>query len=174
MRLQRPLIAVVSLLLVTACSPKNEAAPTRDSAAPAYAPVAEDATAARQAIDSMNAGFTAAVERGDANAAVSNYAADAVVMIANEKAWRGHDAVQKGFAGFLSQASIKDTKFTTDDVIVRGDLAIETGRLSWTAQPKTGKAVKEEMKYLTVWQRDSAGAWKIIRDISNSDLPAKM
>jgi len=32
---------------------------------------------------------------------------------------------------------------------------------------------KDELKYLTVWQRDSAGAWRIIRDINNSDLPAK-
>ncbi len=172
-RVQTSLVTIVSLLLVAACSTKNDAAPPRDSAAPAYAPAADEATAARAAIDSLNARFLAAIQRGDVSTAASNHADDAVVMIPNEKAWRGRDAVQKGFAGILSQMSVKDAKFTTEDVMLRGDLVVETGAYSWTLQPKSGKATKDEGKYLTVWRRDSTGTWKIIRDISNTDLPAK-
>jgi uncharacterized protein (TIGR02246 family) len=173
MRAQRSLVTVAALLLVGACSSKNDAAPPRDSAAPAFAPAPDEATSARAAIDSMYAGFLAALERGDAATAASIYAEDAVLMSTNDKAWRGRDAVQKGLAGMLSQLSFKEPKFTTEDVMLRGDLAVETGAYSWTLQPKSGKATKDEGKYLTVWQRDSAGTWKIIRDISNTNLPAK-
>ena len=173
MHVQRSLVTVVSLLFVAACSTKKEAPPTRDTAAPAFAPAPDEATSARAVIDSMNAAFLAALERGDAATAASNYAEDAVFMSANDKAWRGRDAVQKGLAGMLSQFSFKDAKLTTEDVILRGDLAVETGAYSWTLQPKSGTATKDVGKYLTVWQRDGAGTWKIIRDISNTDLPAK-
>jgi uncharacterized protein (TIGR02246 family) len=171
MRAQRSLVTVVALLVVAACTAKKEGGP-RDTAAPAFAPAPDDATTARAAIEALNGRLVADLERGDANAAASHYAKDAVFMGANDKAWRGRDAVQKGIVGMLSQLSFKDAKLTTDDVMVRGDLAVETGTYRWTLQPKSGTATKDEGKYLTVWQRDSAGTWKIIRDISNTDLPA--
>ena len=33
--------------------------------------------------------------------------------------------------------------------------------------------VKDKGKYLTVWKHQPDGTWKIVRDINNSDLPAK-
>src|SRR4029078_6670095 len=100
--------------------------------------------------------------------------ADAVVMFPNESALRGADAVRKGFAGFLSQVGIKAAHVTTDDLMVSGDLAVETGRYEWTLVPKHGKESKDKGKYVTTWKRQSDGSWKIGRDINNSDLPAKM
>ena len=173
MVVRRVLAAVVPLLLVAGCAPKQDAAPARDTAVPAFAPVSDDATGARQAIDSITASFTAALHRGDADALASSYAADAIVMSPNEKAMRGRDAIHKGFADFLSQVSIKDVKFTTEDVIVRGDIAVETGHVEWTVQPKKGPGEKDDQKYVSVWQRDSTGSWKMIRDIFNSNLPMK-
>jgi ketosteroid isomerase-like protein len=40
------------------------------------------------------------------------------------------------------------------------------------AQAKAGPEIKDKGKYLTAWQRQSDGGWKIVRDINNSDLPA--
>lgn len=173
MRARTSLFAVVPMLVATACSAKNDTAALADTSAPAAAQAA-DAGAVRQTIESANARFLDALKRGDTTAAVSNYADDAIVMMPNEGSWRGRDGVRGGFAGFLSQLSVKDAKLNTENVMVGGDLAVETGTFEWTLLPKGGKEIKDKGKYMTVWKRNSDGSWKIVRDINNSDLPAKM
>lgn len=133
-----------------------------------------DVAAVRQAIESANAQFFDALKRGDTVAARANYAEDAVVMMPNEGAWRGQPAVAKGFAGFLAQAAVTEGGTTTQDVMVSGDMAVETGSFEWTLSPKNGKPIKDKGKYVTVWRRQADGSWKIVRDINNSDLPATM
>ena len=174
MQFRTSLFAVLPMLVALACSAKNDAASKPDTATPAASAAPTDEGAVRRAIDSANTRFIAAIERGDSATAVASYADDAVIMMPNDQTWRGLDAARKGFAGFLSQASIKNAKASTDDVMVRGDLAVETGHYEWTIVPKGGKEMKDKGKYLTVWKRQADGAWKIVRDINNSDLPAKM
>lgn len=176
MRVHTSPFAVLPLLVVAACTAKKEAPPSTDTVAAGASAIAPatDEGAVRRAIDSSNARFLDAMKRGDAATAAANYADDAVVMMPNEAAWRGTDAVKKGFAGFLSQMSVKDAKASSQDVMVNGDLAIETGQYEWTVVPKGGKEMKDKGKYLTVWKRQADGSWKIVRDINNSDLPMKM
>ncbi len=159
--LNRPLVpAVAALLAVAACAPKPQPAATTDVAA------------VQQYIEAANAKFLDAMKRGDTVGAMANYADDAVIMMPNEAAWRGRAGMSKGFSTFLSQMSLKEGGATTQDVMVSGDLAVETGTFEWTLQPKTGKEIKDKGKYLTVWKRQPDGSWKIVRDINNSDLPA--
>jgi len=176
MKMHTSRLVVASLLIVAACMSKKDATTSTDTAAALAAPKAmvSDEGAVRRAIDSANAEFLAALGRHDTSAAVANYAPDAVVMFPNEGAWRGADAVRKGFAGFLSQVAVKDGHATTDDLMVSGDLALETGHYEWTLVPKGGKAFTDKGKYLTAWKRQPNGTRKIVRDINNSDLPAKM
>ena len=75
----------------------------------------------------------------------------------------------KALNDMMAQMTMKDAKFHIDDVLVGGDLAVETGTYEWTIQPKKGKAMPDKGKYVTVWQHQGDGSWKIIRDISNSD-----
>jgi uncharacterized protein (TIGR02246 family) len=176
MRVHTSFLAVAPLLIVAACTAKKDAATSNDTAVASAPPstMVTDESAVRRAIDSANTRFLDALTRGDTSAAVANYAPDAVVMFSNEGAWRGADAVRKGFAGMLSQVAVKDGHATTDDVMVAGDLALETGHYEWTLVPKGGKELKDKGKYLTAWKRQPDGSWKIVRDISNTDLPAKM
>ena len=73
----------------------------------------------------------------------------------------------------VSPMKVTAFKLNTQDVIATGDYAIETGSVTMTLQPKTGKAMNDVGKYLTVWKKQPDGSYKIIRDIANSDLPAK-
>lgn len=166
------LFAGTSMLFSLACAARNDAA-SRDSAAGTNA-TASDANAVRQAIESANQRFIETLKRGDTSAITDNYATDAMVMMPNEASWRGTAAVRKGFAGLLSQTAVKDFKGNTEDVMVGGDLAVETGTYEWTLVPKGGGEIKDKGKYMTVWKRASDGTWKIVRDINNSDLPTKM
>jgi len=165
--LMRKTCLVILATVTVACS---SSAPT------AYAPgiTSPDTANVKAAIEAANARFLDAFKRGDKAGLVANYADEAILMMPNEEAWRGRDGLDKGFTGFLSQMSFKDGAATTSDVMVAGDLAVETGTFAWTLQPKSGPEVKDKGKYLTVWKRQADGTWKIVRDINNTDLPAKM
>jgi len=136
-------------------------------------PQGPEVAAATKAIEAADAAFLAAMKKGDAAAATASYASDAIVMMPGEPAWKGHAAILKGMQAFLGTMTIPQAVTHTEDVMVRGDLAIETGSFEWTLQPKAGAAVKDKGKYLTVWKRQADGGWKIVRDINNTDLPAK-
>ncbi len=94
-------------------------------------------------------------------------------MMSNSEAARGRDAIAKWHGGMLSQMPMKDFSLKTDDVVLGGDLAVETGRYEMTLQPRGGSEVKDKGKYVVVWKRQADGSWKILRDIANSDQPAK-
>lgn len=155
-------IAVAAVLGVSCAQPARQP----DAAAP-------DPAAVKADIEAANARFVEAFRKGDKAGMMANYAADAIVMLPGEAAWQGAEGVDKGFTAFLGAFAIKEGGVTTTDVLLAGDLAIETGTFAWTLTPKKGADVKDQGKYLTVWKRQADGSWKIIRDISNSDLPAK-
>ena len=166
--LMRRTCLVMLAVVTVACSSNT---PSGGGSASGVSP---DIAGVRTAIEAANAKFLEAFKRGDKTGLMANYTDDAILMMPNEEAWRGRDGIDKGFSGFLSQVSFKDGAATTTDVMVAGDLAVETGTFAWTLQPKTGAEIKDKGKYLTVWKRQADGSWKIVRDINNTDLPAKM
>lgn len=171
----RPLLVLAAASLATlGCTTKDTAA-RPDSTPPATATLssAADPAAVRQAIDSNNARFSAAMVKGDTSVLASIYAEDAVMMGANEKAVRGRNEIAKSMAAMHAQMKLPAFELKAQDVIVSGDHAIETGTYSMTMQPTGAKAITDVGKYLVVWKHQPDGSWKIIRDIYNSDQPAK-
>jgi len=138
--------------------------------------VEPDSAVVRQAIDSSNARYLAALQRGDAADVASHYTDDAVVMAPNMPAWQGRAGIAQGLTGFLAQFSVLAARLVTQDVIITGYYAIERGAYAWTLHPKvgTGADIVDAGKYLTVWERQPDGSWKISRDINNSDRPGPM
>ena len=130
-----------------------------------------DTAGVRAVIEAANARFLDAFKRGDKAGMMANFSDDAVVMMPNQVAWRGREGLDRGFSGFLSQLSFKEGGATTTDVMVAGDLAVETGTFEWTLQRKASAEIKDRGKYLIVWKRQTDGSWKIVRDITNTDLP---
>jgi len=144
---------------------------TVETSTPQGSAKAADSGSVRKAIEEANAKFLAAMKGGDAKAAASNYSEDAIVMMPGEPAWKGRAAILNGLDGFLKAMTMKEGATHTEDVMVGGSMAVETGTFEWTLQPKSGAAVKDKGKYLTVWRRQPDGTWKIVRDINNTDLP---
>ena len=124
----------------------------------------------RSTIDAANEKAVAGMIANDPAAASVNYADDVVVMMPGMAAMRGRTAVQEGFKGMMNSMSIKAAKFNTEDVMVAGDMAVETGTYTMTMQPAKGKAMDDKGKYMTVWKKQADGSWKIVRDINNSDM----
>jgi len=168
MRRQLSLFAAVPMLVALACAPESDTAKSDSGMA---AEAANDPAVVRQSIEAANAKFTDAMSKGDTATMFANYADDATMMMAGAPAWNGRAAIATGLSGMMSQYAVTNPKFTTWDVMVSGDVAVETGAYEMTMQEKGKKAINDKGKYLTVWKRQADGSWKIVRDIANTDLP---
>ncbi|HXQ78365.1 MAG TPA: DUF4440 domain-containing protein [Gemmatimonadaceae bacterium] len=175
--MRSPRYSIVALLALAACTTKEARRP--DSTAPATATLAgspaPDVAAVRQAIEAAGTRFSAAVLKGDSATLVSFYADDAILMPANMKAARGHDAIAKALSGLIASMHPSSFKLQTQDVIVSGDYAIETGSLEITTHParQGAKPSQDVEKYVAVWKKQADGSYKLLRDISNSDEPMR-
>jgi ketosteroid isomerase-like protein len=129
--------------------------------------------AVQQAIEGANAGLASAFMVGDVDRALSFYDEEAMAMPPGLPADRGHEAIRKGIAGFLTEFAVSDFTLTTEDVQVAGDLAVETGSWKMTLQPSAAGATAQpdNGKYVAVWKLQEDGSWKMLRDIWNSDNP---
>jgi ketosteroid isomerase-like protein len=170
-------LSVLGLAALAACSAQQ--ARRTDTAAPAAATLAGapagDVTAVRQALEAQNARFGDAVVKGDTATLAGFYADDAILMMSEMPATRGHDGIAKTFAGMGSAMKVSSFRLQTQDVIVSGDYAFETGAYDMNAQP-AAKGAKPEHgvgKYLVLWKKQADGSYKILRDIANSDQPMK-
>jgi ketosteroid isomerase-like protein len=101
----------------------------------------------------------------------ANYADDAVMMLDRGPVLEGAAAIKQGFTDFVSEDSIPNVTLATHDIMLLPSTAIERGTFQLTRHRKgsTGADFTMRGKYMTVWQQQEDGSWKIVRDISNSD-----
>jgi uncharacterized protein (TIGR02246 family) len=170
MRHRVAVLAVASMAALSACTAKTDDAAAGASAAAMSAPPAADPAQVRSTISAANEKAVAGMLANDAAAASVNYADDAVMMMNGMASMRGRPAIEAGMKGMMESMAIKAAKFTTDEVMVAGDMAIETGTYTMTMQPKGGKPMDDKGKYMTVWKKQADGSWKIVRDINNTDM----
>jgi ketosteroid isomerase-like protein len=155
MRLPTTLLAAI-LFATTAVS---------TAAAPAAAPVEDLLAAAHGTIDAANAGWVPAMKRRDARAIAAFYAVDGAFIKADGESVRGRAAVEKMYADRMtSDFVLKSGALAQDGVVVAGDLIYEWGHAEMDFE-RGGKAGRAGGKYMTVWRRNDAGKWEIIRNV---------
>jgi ketosteroid isomerase-like protein len=52
-----------------------------------------------------------------------------------------------------------------------GELGYTSGTYDFSIKDASGKTISDKGKYLTVWKKEADGAWKVLFDTYNSDLP---
>lgn len=154
--------------LLLACAPADKAA--TDSAA-ALTAATTDPAAVRAFITEANTKWAAAMVAADVPAILANYADDGVMMQPGMPAVSGRAAIEEAMKGMVAAMKVDSASFTLTDLKVGGDMAVETGAFRMTMTPTGGKPMNEVGKYVTVWQKQADGSWKVVRDISNSDAP---
>ena len=162
----RGLAKVFPFIVALGCA-ASDSAQTADKAS------AENPAAVQQAIDQINADFAVAMKAGDAAKVASHYDAEGMVMPPNMPAATGSAEIQKTLGDFLGAVTIQDFKLTTTNLLVKDDIAIETGTSVMTMQPKAAgaPAITENGKFVVVWKKQADGSWKLYRDIYNSSDP---
>lgn len=149
----------LTLMVVAASCAQQEAKPTVDTAA------------IGASIDSLNQGFNAAVAARDTDAVVSIYSDDARVMPAHMPEAVGKDAIRRAWAGLLSFPGLELSITDNGRIIAEaGDQVVEHGAYRMKFQGPNGQPVEDVGKYVAVFKKVE-GAWKIVVDTWNSDMP---
>ena len=158
-----------SLLITTRLAAPLLLTWTLAGCAPAAAP---DTAADVAAIGRLRSDYVAAVQAADAARIAGLYTADGVAMPANEGAVTGREAIQAHEQGLMSQFTVGLT-LTSAETKVTGNWAFDRGQFQLTLTPKAagGAAITDHGKYLVVLEKQADGAWKVAREISNSDMP---
>jgi len=121
-----------------------------------------------EAIKTAFAEWVAVAEAGDADA-YSNFITDEAVYLGpGGPAVVGKEAIHAFVAEFLDGWNFSFPTWTTDEVIVSGDLAVH--RYSGVAilSPKEGGEVVElDRKYMDVLRRQADGRWLVARHMFN-------
>lgn len=108
--------------------------------------------------------WVAAYNAGDAEALAAHFADEALLLPPGEPALAGRLAVERYLRQMLAgEAGTLDV--VMHDVRESGGLAVD--RAAYAVRGEDG-AVRRG-KYVMVWQRNAAGAWKIVWDMWNSD-----
>jgi ketosteroid isomerase-like protein len=122
----------------------------------------------REAIESANRSFAAALARGDAAALAAFYTSGAQVFPPNSDVVSGVSAIAALWQGVID-SGVKAMTLATSEVEARGDTSYEVGRYAMKAGD--GRQV-DTGKYVVVWKHEK-GAWKLHRDIWNTSLRAR-
>ena len=124
-----------------------------------------------EAIDEVRVAHVAALNAGDAQAWVAQFTDDAVQMPPNAPENVGRSKIASWSRAFLDQFRVHFA-LAVDEVRVLGEWAFERGSYSISLTSKAGGQPMQDIgKYLTIYQRKPGGAWRMARDIWNSNNP---
>src|SRR4029450_8337394 len=135
---------------------------------------------ARRQIEAAALEIWQGVARGDSAAILAHYADDAIILGSGGPMLQGKAAVLRGkpaiaafLQGLFGGNTLSDVKGNVTDIMISGDLAVETGTYAMTIIPKNGNAVADKGKYIHVWKKSVDGSWKVVRYVPNSDIPPR-
>lgn len=150
-------ITVVVLVgLLTACG-ERASAPTH---------------AAADSLRALDRELQAAVARKDIDRIMSFYDDDAVLLPAAKPAIRGREAIRSEWTQILAIPGFENQgTLTSLELSSSADLAYTTGSYLAQMRGEDGTTVREPGKWVTVWKRRQSGAWRIVLDTYNTDVP---
>jgi uncharacterized protein (TIGR02246 family) len=123
------------------------------------------------AIDQVRDDHVGALNAGDADGWVSQFAEDGVQMPPNAPANVGKANIGLWSGGLLSNFRVR-FGLTVDEVRVLGDWAFERGDYAIELNPAPGgPSMKDRGKYVTIYRKGDGEKWQMARDIWNSDTP---
>jgi len=135
--------------------------------------VASDESEARRQIQSAATGIWQGVARGDAAAILGHYADNALILGSGAPMLQGKPAVTAFLQGLFDGNTLSDVHGDVMDIMIGGDLAVETGTYAMTITPKNGNSVADRGKYIHVWKKSAEGSWKVVRYVPTSDIPSR-
>lgn len=104
--------------------------------------------------------------KGDTAMALGRVSNDIRILLSGVPDIVGIEGARALFVSEMATYRIPTLTINRQDLIVRGDHAIDIGTYDETMVPKTGAPIHGAGRYLTIWRRE-AGEWKIVRYMLN-------
>ena len=170
MRVPPSVVALLSCLFCCSSAPAQLLTPSQPSAQSPNPLTDPGATPGIELLYQLEAKFAADTAKGGGPAFASWFAADAVTLANGKPPVVGHDAIAA--AATWTPASYQLTwKVEGARMAQGGDMGFTWGHYDGVAKDAEGNPVKTSGRYMTVWKKQSDGAWKVEVDASN-DGPA--
>jgi len=157
-------LAAMTLLVVssiTSCNNKTEEA-TETIVESTF-----NLSTAKAEIEAVNNQFMTFLAEADSIGLGNLYTTDAKLMMTGAPAISGIENIQSAFSGMI-KSGISSAELRTIEVWGTEDLITDEGEYSLFV----GETEVDQGKYMVLWKKED-GKWKILRDILNSNLPAK-
>lgn len=123
-------------------------------------------------VDDVFREYAATAVAGDAARFVKLWTDDGVQMFPGGPALTGKQAIEASMAEYFETMSMIEFEIWNEEVESFGDWAFARGTYHWEGDPTDGgERVLWDGKYLTIFQRQSDGSWKIHRDCFNKNTP---
>ncbi len=158
--LKLTVVPFASLLLLAGCNTAPPAAP------------AVDLVAEQSKIRDIESSWVKEAAAKDLEKSAGHYTDDAILMMPGAPPAKGKDAIKAAWKGMLDDPNIK-LNFSADRVEMSagGDLATTRGSYTMTVtNPKTKKPVDDKGSYMTVYKKQADGGWKVIEDMTSSEV----
>ncbi len=125
-----------------------------------------ESPADREAVIAASEQYRQAWLQGDTGLALGRVSNDIRIMLSGAPDIVGLGGARALFVSEMATYDIPTLTINRQDLIVRGDHAIDIGTYDETMVPKTGAPIHGAGRYMTIWRRES-GAWKIVRFMLN-------
>ena len=110
---------------------------------------------------------------GDLEGSLGFCAEDCAVLPPNAPLVQGREAIRELFSGwFKPELKISWTPQQVE-AASSSDLGFSRGTYQMSFRDFEDEVVSDRGKYVIVWKKQTDGSWKVVLDISNSDLPAR-
>ena len=151
------LICVAAVFSSTGCKPQEQTPQV-------------DLAAERTALMNTDQAFSECA--GDMDCVLAFFAEEAFYLAADQPMIQGKAAIRSIVTKLFSGPGVSlSHQPTTARVSESGDLGYTIGTYQLTKNDDQGNPVTTVGKYLTVWQKQADGQWKVVADCFNSDAP---
>lgn len=123
-------------------------------------------TAVQPAISAANAEWPGAMRTHDAAALAAPFAETGALITAAGKTINGRTAIERYYReAFVHSPPIIDGEIIDDGIATSGNLVYVWGHGNYTVEHTPGQPSANSGYFLSVWQADAAGNWKIVRHL---------
>ena len=150
--IKKTLFLILFVLLLSSCKPTTSVADVETTVNAAYQE------------------YASSLGAGDAERWIALWTEEGVQMPPGVPANVGKENIYSSLLGFMEIFSFSNMQIQTEEVQVVGDWAYARGTYTVTYIPNDGSdPIFIDGKYMSIFQKQSDGSWKLHRDIFNSN-----